>query len=637
VSRRRRGPGRNGSCLQGGFDRCDGNRPACSSCLSLGFDCIYEPSESASNVIVRKDYVSDLEKRVTSVEQMLQRLNDVLKGHLAPCGNGIQNTNNNHNGREQAISCYSVTCSDSVVSAQPLPLSTSPVTGPGTRATGLEEPQDEDDSTNGIAMVFTEEKTSAFFGESSNVSFTRLLLQGIAAVHQDAARGLVLPGADRDSALGESINTSVISAGAARYKLHSEATLAADASPTALPSTIEMDTLLDIYFDTAGSVFPFICEETTRNTYHDLRRNGFTQARRTWLGTLNMMFAIASSFDKDYFPSAKKRFERSNVFYKRALELCSELSKRVISLEIVQFLLLVVIHCQGTQRSVQAWNSLGLATRSAMALGLHSEHTGLAISSGQEKYRRRTWVVMYCMDKVLSVAFGRPASIPDEQVPMVREVTMDHESASVKSGVSGGAAGGGDSQGNIPDIRGDFLTVSFRLYQIMSRSLREQYGANLENTSSNPDDIASLKASGGLRKTLQAWATGLPAHLRLFDPESGLLAQGTHINRFRVILTLRYHNLSILIHKPLLSATVRHLFLAEKVTAGGSPPYLLQLAMAEAHECVRSAQLTIDLVHGVIDADSSNKNNLGAWYFTLYYGIYPTLVFFQTSLSRPRD
>jgi len=49
---------------------------------------------------------------------------------------------------------------------------------------GLEEPRDEDASTNGMAMSFAEEHTAAFFGESSNIYFTRVLLRAVAAVHR---------------------------------------------------------------------------------------------------------------------------------------------------------------------------------------------------------------------------------------------------------------------------------------------------------------------------------------------------------------------------------------------------------------------------------------------------------------------
>ncbi|RDW79353.1 hypothetical protein BP6252_03991 [Coleophoma cylindrospora] len=567
--------------------RCDGQRPLCSSCSSFGFDCLYEPGESATNIIVRKDYVSDLEQRVTFIEHKLQRLDDVLKGHLSPC--------------PDSSPCRPTSITQSISSL----VATSRTKG--TRATSLEEPQDEDASTNGMAMTFVDEQSSAFFGESSNIKFTQLLLRGVAAVHQ--ASPAVPSLLNRGTALGETIIASVPQR--RPYPVAASMSLL-DSSPTALPPIEEMDTLLDIYFDTAGSVFPFIHEETMRTTYTECRLNGFTRARRTWLGTLNMIFAMASSFDTDYVASANKRFERSNVFYKRAVELCGELSKRVISLEIVHYLLLVVIHCQGTQRSVQAWNNFGLVIRSAIALGLHSKSNGRALGRVQEEYRHRTWAVIYCLDKVLSVAFGRPASIADEQMTSREPVLGLTQIAS------------SNAHSNV-DLPGEFLAISLRLYQVMSKSLIDQYGANLEIADSDPDDIASLKASGELRKTLQIWAASLPSHLRLCEPDSNIPSQNTQMNRFRVILTLRHHNLGILIHKPLLSATIRHLFRAESA-AGGSPPYLLQLAMAEAHECIRSAQLTIDLVHSIISADPTSKNNLGAVFFTLYYVFTASLV-----------
>ncbi|KAF5636860.1 transcriptional regulatory [Fusarium sp. NRRL 25303] len=576
--------------------RCDGQRPSCSSCLSLGFDCLYEPGDSATNVIVRKDYVSDLEQRVSSVEHNLQRLNDVLKGHLSPCNN--TNASPCHHGNIN------------VGHSMPSPAPTAPTkasasapsqAGTGTCATSLEEPQDEEGIPNGMAMTFVEEKTSAFYGEASNINFTQQLLRAIAVAHHSPGAP---SGLDRASVLGESVVASVSQS---KGSLGGSAT-PLESLPTALPSVEEMDTLLDLYFDTAGVVFPFIHEETMRKTYNECRLNGFTRARRTWLGTLNMVFAMASNFDRDYTSSSKKRFERSNAFYKRALGLCNELSKRVISLEIVHYLILVVLHCQGTSRSVQAWNNYGLVIRSAMALGLHSESTERALDPVQKEYRRRTWVVIYCLDKVLSTAVGRPASIPDEQM-------TTRESASGWSpAVSGDAA----------DLPGDFLAVSFKMYQVMSKSLVIQYGANLDHDS-EPDEMAHLKASGELRKQLRFWAANLPPHFQLCDVESDVLLQNTKANRLRVILTMRYHNLSILIHKPLLSATIRHLFRQDD-TASEASSYLIQLAMAEAHECIRSAQLTIDIVHSVISVDATSKNNLGVWYFTLYYVFTASLV-----------
>lgn len=562
--------------------RCDGQRPTCSSCQAFAFDCQYEPSETATNIVVRKDYVSDLEQRVTSVERSLQRLNDVVQGHLAPCV-----TNDNHHDQSRSTN-----------TGRPPAPTTNFMQSNETAAIGLEEPQDEDATTNGMAMTFAEERTSAFFGESSNINFTQLLLRAIAAVHR--ATPTLATMTDKELTLGESTAASF-----PKGQTHS-ISLSSDPSITALPSTEEMDHLLDLYFNTAGTVFPFIHEQTMRSTYAECKRNKFTKARRTWLGTLNMIFATATTTDRDRAPSARERSAKSDAFYKRALGLCGELSKRVISLEIVHYLLLVVLYCQGTQRSTQAWNNHGLVIRSAMALGLHSTSTGNSLDPVQLEHRNRTWVVIYCLDKVLSAAFGRPASVPDEQVV-------------IRDPIWGTPPAHADVTHNDGDLPRQFLAVSFRLYQVMSSSLAKQYSANIEHDDPDLDDMASLKASGELRKTLRLWAGSLPPYLRLCGPELNMPSENSHVNRLRVIITLRYHNLGILIHKPLLSATISNIFLKERVP-GETPPYLMQLAMAEAHECVRSAENTIDIVFKIVSVDPSSNNNLGMAFYTLYYG-----------------
>ncbi|KAH7028917.1 fungal-specific transcription factor domain-containing protein [Microdochium trichocladiopsis] len=381
-----------------------------------------------------------------------------------------------------------------------------------------------------------------------------------------------------------------------------------------------MERLLDCYFATGGAVFPIIHEPSFRATYLECRRNGFTRARRTWLGLLNIMLAMATSFDADSVPSATRRQEKASIFYARAQELCGELSRRVISLEIVHYLILVVILCQGTQRSVQAWNTLGLVIRSAIALGLHSDAPGRSEDPIQAEFRRRTWIVIYCLDQVLGAAFGRPTSIPDQHLQ--RHSLLSTGSPSDTSSVGHTH----QPSGNI-DLNGEFLALSFKLYQIMGRSLADQYGSNFDNTEPHLDGIDSLKASGELRKALQIWAAGLPPHLQLIEPDSPLLSQSKPEHRARTILTMRYHNLTILIHKPLLSATLRYLFPPKGVGHVGMPmPYLIQLAIAEAHECIRAAQNTIDMIHAIITNDQSGKNNLGVWYYTLYYVFTASLV-----------
>lgn len=103
-----------------------------------------------------------------------------------------------------------------------------------------------------------------------------------------------------------------------------------------------------------------------------MKNERFRAVRRTWLGLLNIILAIATSLSaKDDIP-VEKRIQESDVYYQRANGLCDRDSKRNASLEMVQYLLILGQYLQGTQKSVQAWTTHGLAISAAYQLGLHS-------------------------------------------------------------------------------------------------------------------------------------------------------------------------------------------------------------------------------------------------------------------------
>ena len=511
---------------------------------------------------------------MTANERKLSQLDHVLKNYLS----------NPANGRHPEVSAPSALTM---------------------QANGLEEPRDEDATTNGMAMTFLEERTSAFFGESSNLDFTRFLLRATVAVNQSASKAQPSATPAQDGAL---VEYSMARLSGFEPSPLNVGTKTPDSILTALPSSEAMENMLDIFFDHAGVVFPFVREETVRQQYNEFKANGFTRARRTWLGMLNMIFAMAAKFDQSEndTASSKSRFHRSDVFYKRAKRLCGELSKRVISLEIVHYLILVVIHCQGTQRSVQAWNLHGLLVRSAIALGLHSDHSRDGIDPDTAEAHRRTWLVIYGLDRLLSMVFGRPMAIMDEQmVPLGQTSTPTPNSQ--------------DDCDNISDFAGQFLIVSSRLYQIMGMSLIKQYGGNVHNVNVEVDDLSLLQTSDEIRKSLRLWMASLSPGLQLCSSQSSVLFESSQANRLRVILTLRYHNLNILVHRPLLSTVIRHLSRTD-IASRGTSPYIVQLARAGAHEGTQSAEATINIVHAIVTTDATTKNNLGVWFFTLYYG-----------------
>jgi hypothetical protein len=64
-----------------------------------------------------------------------------------------------------------------------------------------------------------------------------------------------------------------------------------------------------------------------------MKRDNFTKVRRTWLGLLNIVMAIATSLSTEGDMPAEKRIEESDIYYQRANGLCDRESKRNMSLE----------------------------------------------------------------------------------------------------------------------------------------------------------------------------------------------------------------------------------------------------------------------------------------------------------------
>lgn len=146
--------------------RCNGERPKCSLCLNLGFDCQYEPTEASTNVIVKKEYVSDFESRLKNVEEMLRRHDDLLIGHLASCsGKGDQQATGSPHSARQAHPFNAMTSRESIQ----------------LDASELQDIPAEETVTDGMAMSFVDEFDSVFFGPSSNIAFTKHILRAMAS------------------------------------------------------------------------------------------------------------------------------------------------------------------------------------------------------------------------------------------------------------------------------------------------------------------------------------------------------------------------------------------------------------------------------------------------------------------------
>lgn len=91
------------------------------------------------------------------------------------------------------------------------------------------------------------------------------------------------------------------------------------------------------------------------------------------------------------------------------------------------------------------------------------------------------------------------------------------------------------------------------------------------------------------------------------------------ISRFQVILTLRYLNLRVLLHRPILVK-----FISASRSSDRDPQdmkLLQQIGMNSLQICADSAMEIIDIIHRVVSEPGWKRGLLGAWWFSLYYSM----------------
>lgn len=115
-----------------------------------------------------------------------------------------------------------------------------------------------------------------------------------------------------------------------------------------------------------------------------------------------------------------------------------------------------------------------------------------------------------------------------------------------------------------------------------------------------------------------AWQHSLPATLTLVDPNSLLLENNDQeMQRYRFVLTVRFHNARILAHRPILSKYLE--FFGASKPDDHRMAVLRQVGGSSLRICAQSALAIIALVRAVLNSVDPPRHLLGAWWFSLYY------------------
>jgi hypothetical protein len=144
----------------------------------------------------------------------------------------------------------------------------------------------------------------------------------------------------------------------------------------------------------------------------------------SWLCLLNLVFAIGLTMATPLSGSAEalvidklrsEHIDRAEVFYLNA----KSLNDPMTGLEdqdfwAVQALLLMSVYMLAKSKRNTAFALLGMAARSALALGLHREETMVIFSPEEQNSRKSLWRSLFVIDRLLSCSLGRPTAISED-------------------------------------------------------------------------------------------------------------------------------------------------------------------------------------------------------------------------------
>ncbi len=89
--------------------------------------------------------------------------------------------------------------------------------------------------------------------------------------------------------------------------------------------------------------------------------------------------------------------------------------------------------------------------------------------------------------------------------------------------------------------------------------------------------------------------------------------------RFNIVISLRYHNVRILLHRPILEK-ILDIYAGSN---GSNKSILPQIGIRNIEACVESAKVIISAVYTVATSSGWRRDLLGAWNYSLFYSKLP--------------
>ncbi|KAI5256739.1 hypothetical protein E4T42_01365 [Aureobasidium subglaciale] len=399
--------------------RCDGIRPSCSQCTSVGFEC--KTSDKLSRRAFPRGYTESLEERVRSLEAEVRELKELLdekdekidmlsKLHSASAQSAFQNSPRRTSTTPAAASPN--TSSDDIFRVQ----QTLQLDGNGTNAHFA-------GTSSGKAFYDSFSRRVQELGRPSPVIDLQALLPG--GTHIAPRNPLSEPMVWKT------------------------------------PARLESDRLIGVFFQEWAPLFPVLHRPTFLELYQSYMSSPENIVDNCSHAQLNLVFGIAvlSSGSRD-----SPELRSYEAQWQAAID--SILSDH--SMPTLQCLILAQLYCMQRGDYDRLLTYKALAVTLSSRLGLHQSQKRFALGASTSEMRKKVFWSLYTVDCFSAVTLGLPKQLKDEDVHCEEPSDADEEYV--------------DETGFKAPCPGEYTRVSsalalFRAARILSRVLEEIYPA----------------------------------------------------------------------------------------------------------------------------------------------------------------
>ncbi|KAL6918443.1 hypothetical protein FSHL1_009879 [Fusarium sambucinum] len=258
--------------------------------------------------------------------------------------------------------------------------------------------------------------------------------------------------------------------------------------------------LVRAYFDMINRGWPIVDEELFMTQYHG--QDAMNPVCLTLLNAIMLVGAHAlASHNENMIPLLRVFFQRTKILLE-----CESWPDRLVYIQVP---LLMTWYSDAN-----AWHWIGIATRTAMAIGLHRDTTHSKMMPVYKRVYTRLWWVLFQFDTIASVSAGRPQviNLDDSDVPYIQPWHVE----------------------NIAGAEFEFVVFHVQLCKIISETTRK--GWSLRAT---PE--AKLEAIQKADESLGNLILSIPKRLQLTIP---------CLDLWQAHFYLTYYNFVLLIHRP---------------------------------------------------------------------------------------